>query len=252
LLDVEGPGKFKVLDYRLHDIAAPMPEDPSIQATVNEAVVSRDLLFQGRFHEVVGESRIPLSGYVNGENPNSNSCWGAHMAKMARQAAQAEVGIHLAVFEGVSVEAGKITYGNLVDNFPHVRKPGDRGWEAAKFRVKGRTIKLILDAIVNLNQQMGVNFDGLTYRTLKVPAVGGLDPDGDGKWVIPYQIRIQGKRIQNQKMYSVAFPSEVIFAIKSMLPGKIQKLFPGLEYSGKFMWDIMEAYVRDQSPLRCL
>jgi 2',3'-cyclic-nucleotide 2'-phosphodiesterase (5'-nucleotidase family) len=252
LLDVEGPGKFKVLDYRLHDIAAPMPEDPSIQATVNEAVVARDLLFQGRFHEVVGESRIPLSGYVNGENPNSNSCWGAHMAKMARQAAQAEVGIHLAVFEGVSVEAGKITYGNLVDNFPHIRKPGDRGWEAAKFRVKGSTIKLILDAIVNLNQQMGVNFDGLTYRTLKVPAVGGLDPDGDGKWVIPYQIRIQGKRIQNQKMYSVAFPSEVIFAIKSMLPGKIQKLFPGLEYSGKFMWDIMEAYVRDHSPLRCL
>jgi 2',3'-cyclic-nucleotide 2'-phosphodiesterase (5'-nucleotidase family) len=252
LLDVEGPGKFKVLDYRLHDIAAPMPEDPAIQTVVDEAVAARDQLFKGRFHGVVGESRIQLSGYVDGDNPNKTTCWGSHMARMARQATGSDVGIHLAVFEGVAVDPGKITFGNLVDNFPHVRKAGDPGWEAASFRVKGSTIKLILDAIINLNHQMGVSFDGLTYRAVRVPAVEGLDPDGDGKWVIPYHLRINGKRVLSKKMYTIAFPSEVIFALKTMLPGKIQKLFPGLEYSGKFMWDIMEAYVRIHSPLRCL
>ncbi|NDF16133.1 hypothetical protein EB061_12580 [bacterium] len=104
---------------------------------------------------------------------------------------------------------------------------------------------------MNLDQQLGVNFDGLTYKEIRVPAVKELDPDGDGKWVIPYHLRINGKRVRNQQMYTVAFPSEVIFAVKATLPGKVQKLFPGLEYSGKFMWDIMESYVRHHSPIRC-
>ncbi len=251
LLDVEGPGKSRMLDYRLHDIAAPMPEDPALQAIINEAVGVRDRLFSGRFNEVVGESRIPLSGYINGDGAIANSCWGTHMARMAKEAAGAEVGIHLANFEGVAVDPGKLTYGNLVDNFPHVRKAGDHGWEAARFKVKGSVIKLILDAILNLDQQLGVNFDGLTYKEIRVPAVKELDPDGDGKWVIPYHLRINGKRVRNQQMYTVAFPSEVIFAVKATLPGKVQKLFPGLEYSGKFMWDIMESYVRHHSPIRC-
>jgi 2',3'-cyclic-nucleotide 2'-phosphodiesterase (5'-nucleotidase family) len=252
LLDVSDDGKVSVLSDELFSIADPMPEDEEVKRSVDEAIQARDSEFGGRFNEGVGFSEIKLSGYEDGHDVLAKTCWGGHMAKMAREAAGADVGIHLASFEGVSFAPGPVTFGNLVDNFPHVRKAEDQGWEVAKFRMKGKLLKTLLTAIINLEGQVGLNFEGLTYRAIRLPLPKILDKNGDQMLIIPFDLKIGGRAIVASQGYQVAFPAEVAFAVKALLPSKVQKIFPGLEYSGQFMWNVMERYVRKNSPIKCL
>jgi 2',3'-cyclic-nucleotide 2'-phosphodiesterase (5'-nucleotidase family) len=252
LVDVADDGTVSVLDYHLYDISNPMKQDPEIQQLVDQAVEERNSFFNGRFDEVIGRTETKLSGYENGDAVLTKTCWGGHMARMSRQAAGADVGLHLAQFEGVSKKPGLITLGDLIDNFPHIRKAGDQGWEVARFRLRGDLMKVVLKAIINLEGQMGVNFDGLTYRAIRAPLPKFLDKNGDGKLIIPFDLKIDGRSIENKKFYTVAMPAEIGYATKALLPSKVQSIFPGLENSGHFMWTVMENYVRAKSPIRCL
>ncbi len=244
LLDVSETGVVTVQAYQLHDIKAPMTEDAQVKQMVDQAVSLRNQEFGGRFDEVVGSSEIKLSGYENGGHVLAKTCWGTHMAKMAREAAGADVGLHVAAFEGMTFLPGSVTYGNLVDNFPHIRKAGDPGWEVASFRVKGKVMRTVLQALINLEGQMGMNFEGLTYRAIRIPLKKPI--------IIAFDLRIHGKSIEKERFYRLAFPAEVAFAVKALLPTKVQNIFPGLEYSGEYMWPVMERYVRENSPIRCL
>jgi 5'-nucleotidase/UDP-sugar diphosphatase len=244
LLDVAQDGRVSVLEYTLHTIADPIPENPEVKRMVTDAVDLRNREFGGRFDEVIGVSEIKLTGYENGGHVLAKTCWGTHMAKMAKEAAAADVGLHVASFEGMTFPPGPVTFGNLVDNFPHIRKAGDQGWEVASFRVKGKVMRTVLQALINLEGQFGMNFEGLTYRAIRIPLKKPI--------VIAFDLRIQGKPIEKERFYRLAFPAEVAFAVKALLPTKVQQIFPGLEYSGKYMWPVMERYVRENSPVRCL
>jgi 5'-nucleotidase len=252
LIDVQEDGSVKILSYKLHDIADPLSRDELVQSMVDEAKEIRNLDFDGRFDEVIGFSEIKLAGYENGNAVLKKSCWGEHMAKIAQEAAGATIGLHMASFEGMSFEPGPVTFGNLVDNFPHIRKYGDMGWEVAKFRVKGKIIKTILKAIIQLESQVGVSFYGLTYDALRIPLPKFMDKNGDKKLIIPLNLKINQEKIEKEKFYTIAFPSEIVHAFKVLLPSKVQQLFPGLEYSGKYMWTETEKYVRINSPIKCL
>ena len=59
------------------------------------------------------------------------SCWGRHMARAIRKASGASVGINIAGLLGVGKSPGPVTFGDIVDNHPHIRKFGDQGWEIA-------------------------------------------------------------------------------------------------------------------------
>jgi hypothetical protein len=252
LVDLKDDGSIAVLDYKLHDIAAPLFKDPAIQSFVDEATALRDQQFNGRFNEVIGETQIKLSGYEDGNAVLQKTCWGEHMAKMVKEATNADVGLHLAAFEGVSLAPGPVTLGNLVDNFPHIRKPDDQGWEVAKFRIKGNLLKIILKAVINLESQMGVNFYGLTYKAIRLPLPAFLDKNGDRKLILPFDLKINGSAIKKNDFYTLALPAEIAFATKALLPNRVQQIFPGLEYSRQFMWKVMENYVKANSPIRCL
>jgi len=127
LVDVGADRKISVLEYTLHSIADPLPKNPEVKRMVSDAVDLRNREFGGRFDEVIGVSEVKLSGYEDGHDVLAKTCWGTHMAKMAKEAAASDVGFHLASFEGVSFPPGPVTFGNLVDNFPHIRKAGDQG-----------------------------------------------------------------------------------------------------------------------------
>jgi hypothetical protein len=63
---------------------------------------------------------------------------------------------------------------------------------------------------------------------------------------------LHGKKIEKDKKYRVAFPAEISHAVKVSLPKKAQSLFPGLQPSGKYYWNVMEEYIRKNSPIKCL
>src|SRR5690606_20368091 len=104
LLKVNGPGDVEVIEYHLEDVTPETPRDSKVTAFIQNAVQKRNEYFGGRFNEVVGESEIKLTGYENGSAVIENSCWGEHQAKMAKEAAATDIGIHMANFQGVVKE----------------------------------------------------------------------------------------------------------------------------------------------------
>lgn len=247
LIDLKDNGSLQVINYKLHKIVDPIEEDGDMVNFVAVAADNRNQYFGDRWDEVIGESLVPLSGYQDGRPSLTESCWGRHMAKMTKDASGATLAIHLADFEGEQIPAGQITYGDMIDNFPHIRNYGDPGWEISTIHVKGSILKTLLGAIINLKDSKGISFNGITYKSIRVPS---FIPYLGGK-VFPYSMRTSSGAINNKGDYTVAFPSEVAYALKESLPNVTKVLFPSLKNTGKYYWKVMEEYIRNNSPISC-
>lgn len=247
LLDVKDNGSFEVVRYKLHEIVPPLSEDAQMATFVQEAADDRNQYFGGRWDEVIGETLIPLSGYKNGIAPSGSSCWGEHMARMSGEATNADLALHLTQFEGASLEPGKITFGDMIDNFPHFRNYGDPGWEISTITVDGKALKIILKGIINL-KQFGINFYGVHYRMFRIPNfipyIGGYN--------YAFALRVKGKKIDNKAKYTIAFPSEVGHAIKQTIADAAKKVMPDQKNTGHYYWGVMENYIKANSPIECM
>jgi 2',3'-cyclic-nucleotide 2'-phosphodiesterase (5'-nucleotidase family) len=247
LIDVKDDGGPEVINYKLHEILPGMEEEEAMVNFVAEAAADRNQYFGGRWDEVIGHTLIPFSGYQNGINLTGESCWGEHMAKMSQEATGASLAIHLAQFEGLALEPGIVTFGDIIENFPHFRNYGDPGWEISTITVSGKALKIILKAVINL-KHLGVNFYGVNYRLFKIPSF--IPFIGSKQYA--FGLRVNGQKIQNKARYTVAFPSEVGHAIKLSIPPVANRVMPDLKSSGHYYWDVMESYVRANSPISCL
>lgn len=247
LIDVKDNGTMEVVRYKLHEIVPPMTEDEQMATFVQEATDDRNQYFGGRWDEIIGETLIPLSGYKNGISPSGTSCWGEHMARMSQEASNADLALHLTQFEGASLEPGKITFGDMIDNFPHFRNYGDPGWEISTITVDGKALKIILKGIINL-KQFGINFYGVNYRLFKIPNfipyIGGYQ--------YAFALRVKGKKIDNKAKYTIAFPSEVGHAIKLTIGEAAKKVMPDQKNTGHYYWEVMENYIKANSPIQCM
>jgi 2',3'-cyclic-nucleotide 2'-phosphodiesterase (5'-nucleotidase family) len=246
-LEIDEDGKISVGDYQLFTIPNETLENPVMHNLIEEAVENRNNYFEGRWEEVIGESWVNLSGYRNGSPVLTTSCWGKHMARLTKQAASSTLAIHLAAFEGEEIPAGIIRYGDMIDNFPHFRNYGDPGWEISTINLKGSILKILIPAIINLSDKFGVSFDGIKFKAFRIPS---WVPYLGGK-IIPYYLRLDGKKIEPNSFYTIAFPAEVAFALKESLPETTKKLFPSLKFTGRYYWSEMEDYIRVNSPIRC-
>jgi 5'-nucleotidase / UDP-sugar diphosphatase len=248
LIDVKEDGNVEVLSYQLHEIEKDLTSHQLMEKLVAEAVEKRNDYFNGRWDEVIGVSEIPLPGYALGKNTLQASCWGEHMARMTSMYTNSDIGIYLSAFAGQRVEPGPITYGDMIENFPHFRSYHDQGWEISTIRVNGKILKSLIRAMINVDNLFGINFYGVTYREISLPRM--IPWLGGRKWAT--SLRSQGQSIQNKKHYTISFPTEVAFALRESLPKTTQRLFPSLQETGEFYWDITERYIRENSPLRCL
>ena len=248
LIDVKAGGVVEVKEYTLHDIAPPMQENQQMRDLINHTHEQRNEMFNGRFDEVIGSTEIKLSGYENGHPVIRNTCWGRHMAKISTEATGADLGAHLAFFEGETIEPGPVTFGNIIDNFPHIKRLGDPGWEISSFETDGKTLKILLRSIIAIKKQFGFSFYGVDYKSIqmpeKFPYIGG--------YTYAFHFKIHGKSIENKSKYRMAFPREIADAVKVLLPKKAQDIFPKLENSGKFFWPLMEEHIKKNSPIKCL
>lgn len=247
LLDIKDDGTFSVVDYKLHDILPAMPEEQEMASFVQEAIQDRNQYFGGRWEEVIGQTNIQLSGYVNGVESSTASCWGKHMARMTQQATNSDLSIHIAQFEGMSVAPGKITYGDMIENFPHFRNYGDPGWEISTITVNGKALKIIVTAVINL-KQFGVSFYGVDYSSFKVPAF--IPYFGNKRFAFGFKVK--GNKIDNRAQYTISFPSEVGHAIKLSLGASAQSVIPDFKSTNVYFWAVMEDYIKANSPINCL
>lgn len=246
-IDLLPHGKTKILDYKLHAITPDIPEESTVKELVNHAYSRREDYFNRRWDEPVGVSEIPLSGYIDGISNEKASCWGEHMARMVKENAKVDVGIHVANFEGESIPAGVVTFGDIIDNFPHFRLYGDQGWQVATSRMQGWLIKKILKFLVKKPGMMGINFYGI-----ELPKTSSLNGPYTIDDFMVKQAKIGGSKIRDLKKYTLAFPSEVVHAIEKIIPFMTPMLFPKSELTTTYYWPMIEGYVKDNSPIRCL
>ncbi len=227
LVDVEKGQAPKILSYKLHDVTSGLSEDPAVKRLVEDAKEKREAYFGRRWDEPVGESTFDLSGYRHGRNPGRTSCWGGHLAKITKDAAKADIGLHVAAFSGEFIPAGLLTFGDLVDNFPHFRNFGDRGWKISTFRLPGLLLKKVL-AYVRANAP-AIDLAGADFASLTVG----------------------GKTISPLKLYRLSFPNELLYAVGKYVPLLKPIIALGPYHTGVAYWDAIEAYVRVNSPLTC-
>lgn len=224
LVDVNDYGEVQVVDYKLHEIDENVAQDPEMLEFVKRSTANRNRSFPFDWNEVIGESEGPLTGYVSGHPVYRRSCWGWHLATAAREAVRATVGIHVASFEGVFKPAGHVTRGDIAEQFPHVRKYGDQGWEIATVRLPGWLLRPVMFIVSRL--KLGVTFSGLGYNNKGEP------------------------QVKDKSMYTIAFPAEVAYAINTSMPG-YRYLLRGLKFTGQYYWPVMNEYVERNTPLTC-
>jgi len=148
------------------------------------------------------------------------SCWGAHVAQVSREATGADVGLNVSGFFGETIPMGPITFGDLIDNYPHFRAFGDKGWTLAKVKLPGSVVKALLAF-------------RRTHRSRY-----GLD------------VSVQGE-ISASKLYTMAFPGEISWALEQVAPVLRGWIRGRVEQTEAAVWESLEIYVRARSPLSC-
>ncbi len=247
IMDIQGKGDAKVVDYKLHDITPDIPEDHETREFVGSAYINRNIYFGRSFEDVIGISTIPLSGTGAGGD-NQKTCWSRHVARITRNVAQADLGMQFDIFQGEQIPAGEIRFGDLVDNFPHFRKWGDKGWSISRATINGWVLKNALRFLNGPGAYISVTMDGLGAR------------NSTDKKIVPYTIKthtpemalVNGEPIRNMQFYTLAIPSEIPYGFGNITAiGKVilwgAKKIPNSDY-----WGLLEKYIRENSPLKCL
>lgn len=211
--------KHQLVSSQVHLIPRATKANPQLQSKVEEAKKAREAYFGRSWSEPIGRSQITLTGHVNGRTALKRSCWGKHLAVMLRDRTGADVGIHASGFTGETISPGVITFGDLIDNFPHFRSFGDRGWTIGTVKLPGSVVRSV-QALVN-------RFDlGLDIAMPKATVEGRA-------WVM-------------------AFPTEIAYGLEQTVPMLKGLVARHTTDTGISYWESMESHVRDYSPLTCL
>lgn len=227
--------KHQFVSYKIHNAGIEVPYDPELLLKIEEAKIHREEYFKRDMEEVIGESNFPLNG---GSGHTKITCWGTHLANMTREITKANIGLHIANFEGELIPAGPIRYLDMVDNFPHFRNFGDGGWDIVVVKLNGFLLYSMFEALGRIDGHLGMHFAGVN-----MPA--GLTKKG-------HVYRIGDNKINLLKSYTMAFPSEVIFAIEKVLPWLKGVLYHGRVYTGLRYWTELEKYIKTHSPMKCI
>lgn len=249
IVDILGDGKFEVISYKLMSVEKGMPQDEVVRDFVEKAYENRESYFGRPWDEVIGHSEIHLSGNINGQTIQNRTCWSSHIAHLNKDVANADLGVQIDNFNGEQIDPGPITFGDLIDNFPHFRKWGDRGWSLSRAMVSGFLVKKFVEILSHSPISENFTFAGLQAKEKESGRLVSFDSQRHSV----NDLYINGEKLQPFRNYSVGMPSEVPFALNRMLGPLTFLIFNGLRsVPNSYHWELIEAYIKDHSPLRCL
>lgn len=246
-VDLLGNGEFKIISYTVYDVTNNIPEDQDLAEFVKTAQINREKFFNRSWDEVIGFSEIALTGQVDGLFRNTHSCWSKHLARMTRVAGQTELGMQVDSFQGIQIEPGPITFGNIIDNFPHNQDWSNKGWSITRGRIGGLMLKLLIKTLRNADTPIITTIDGLqAYQGEDLAPVQFNPHEHDAR-----QAMINGKFLKPFKGYTISMPSEVPMALRKISPILAKIIMQGIEDTEKFYWPLIEDYIKSYSPLKC-
>ena len=250
IVDIQKGGEAQMIDYQMISIFKDMPQDEGMKKFVDMAYQKREFYFGGRsWDEVIGMTEIPLSGNYNGQDTQMRTCWSRHIARLTRQVAKTELGLQFDVFQGEQIPPGPVTFGDIVDNFPHFRKWGDDGWNVSKAKVSGFLLKKILELLANSELGLQVMIDGIKAKDHR----RGITVNFDPRVHDIHEALINGEGLNSLRYYTIALPSEVPYGMLKLLNVFAFSLLHNLRtVEDSYYWPMLENYIRENSPLRCL
>jgi 2',3'-cyclic-nucleotide 2'-phosphodiesterase (5'-nucleotidase family) len=251
IIDIEDVSQVKVLSYKLYDADSSVAIDQEIyDYTQRIDEKTKNDLGQGRWDEVIGFSDFDLTGYnIYGRQDHKTTCWLRHLPNILKEETDSDVGFYMAAFTGKYIEKGPITYGDIIENFPHVNEFGRPGWEVMTFELLGWQLRALLTAMINLN--ISDNYflmGGVVYNyyqfPAKIPYVGGR------KFFT--KLRVNGKKVYKKTKYKVALPYELSRMLDGMLPAAVRKYIPiDFKRGEYFLWPMTENYIKKRQRLSC-
>lgn len=251
MIDLKEGERPKILEYNLVDMNQYIARDPEVLNTVLEMErKAQNALSGGRWRDEIVYSEIELAGYENGHVNTGDGCWLNHIGKLIQEESDADVGLFLSSFLGEKIKKGKITYGDIIRNFPHINRYGQPGWEIMKIKLSGWQILSLMTGVINVDLfKQYVVFGGLEYNTFRFPDV---IPWVGGKTFFT-KFKINGKRLKFKKKYEVALP----FELKVMLEGLLSKKHVGYlnlneVRNNYYLWEMADTYLQKQEKLECL
>lgn len=251
ILDVSNTEDIKVISYKLHDADFTVNPDPVVLDYMLEVDRNtKEQLGEGRWDEVIGLSEFDLTGYTtSGHHDHKEGCWTRHLPRILQEETGADVGMYLGIFAGKYIPKGEITYGDIIENFPHTNEYGQKGWEIMTFDIKGWHLYSLLTTIINIPMGDSALIGGVDYRTYTFPAT--LPYVGGKKFFT--RLRVNGKRIRMRNKYKIALPYELSKMLNGLLPSRVRRHIPLDFKRGEFfLWPMAENYIRKRGTLRCL
>ena len=249
LIDIKGKGEAEIIEYKIVNVMKTMPQDENMKSFVSEAYDRREKYFGRNWDEVIGQSNITLSGNYNGRDTQGGTCWSRHIARITRKAAKTDLGLQFDVFQGEQIDPGPITFGDVIDNFPHFRAWGDKGWRVARSRISGFVLKKILGLLSQSEVALQVTIDGVSARDKSTGELMIYNP----MIHTPADALINGEELQSLRYYSIGLPWEVpygvlkLFNVLGYLLLQDMRIVPDAHY-----WPLLENYISENSPLSCL
>jgi 5'-nucleotidase len=256
IIDIDDEGHATIKNYQLHNITKDIPQDLEMENFVLAAKSARSSYFERTWEEIIGFTEIVLTGDFEGNIRDGRSCWSRHIANMTRKHAETDLAVQFDLFMGQEIQPGPVTFGDMIDNFPHFRQWKDKGWKIARARVNGFVFKKLLNYLAVDKNQISITIDGLDAE-IESEGKGGKMSTKLVPFVIgehyTYQARINGWPLTNMSFYSIALPSEVPYGMSKVSKFITHLLLRKLEYlDDSDYWPLLEDYIRKNSPLQCL
>lgn len=248
-IDIKSNGQSEIIDYKMINVLKDMPQEETMRTFVENAFDKREKYFGRKWDEVIGESEITLSGNYNGRDTQGATCWSRHMARLTRTVAKTDLGLQFDVFQGEQIDPGVIKFGDIIDNFPHFRKWGDKGWKIARATVNGFILKKILSLLANSEVALQVMIDGIESKDKSTGQIVNFNP----LFHKPEHAMINGEELQNFRYYSIGLPWEVPYGALKLTSVLAFAIFHNLRViKNANYWPLIENYIIENSPLRCL
>lgn len=220
LLDVEPGQAARVIDYGLIPVLQKdVAYDKEVSLSLADARRQLNEEYGDRWlSDPIAQSEVPLD-----TSPNRFTVWGAIVAQTLREAANAEIGISMPSYYGLSQPAGPITREQLFVLYPRMFDLENRfGYTVWKTKTLGLFIKTALERVMATDYALHV--DGMSFDVV----------EKDGKRSIK-NLRVAGKPFQWWKSYSIAFPEGFLRAALTITQA-LEAIFPGSKDTGQSLW----------------
>ncbi len=183
---------LKVVSYQLVPVNN-QNEDNEVKSIVAKADDSLDNEYgKDWLNRVVGYSDLQES------DKSGSRKWAYFISDALREKAGADIAIHVSSMNGENYPVGKISRRDIMNSIPRVFELNEtRGWSIYTSKVSGLLLRLLCESLAYFGQPL--SFSGISLEWVKTPF-----------GVKVASARINGKRINPFKFYTVAFTEGII------------------------------------------